>query len=141
MLDQVHVGVASISWYMLFQVLRPMITDGNGAAQPAAWKPDRSIPEEWGAEAHAYLERIAEVFRRWSLHVSTRVVIHEQPAVAIEAEIQARGIDLIALGIHGCRGLLRLSVGSVAGQLLCATSIPMLVLRPAIGGSDEPTGP
>jgi nucleotide-binding universal stress UspA family protein len=82
------------------------------------------------AEASSYLERIAEPLRGRSLRVQTRVVIHEQPAVAILDEAKSCQADLIALETHGRSGLPRLFLGSVADKVVRGTSIPVLVQRP-----------
>jgi nucleotide-binding universal stress UspA family protein len=82
------------------------------------------------ARARNYLERLAERLRARSLAVQTRVVLHEQPAVAILDDAQQNAVDLIALATHGRGGLRRLLLGSVADKVLRGAATPVLVCRP-----------
>src|SRR5262249_33745293 len=81
-------------------------------------------------EAEEYLDRVAKRLRERSLRVRTRVEAAEQPAVAILKKAKAPAIDLIALETHGCRGLPRLFVGSIADKIIRPTTLPVLVHRP-----------
>ena len=82
------------------------------------------------ARAKTYLERVAESLRARSLKVETRVLSHDQPAVAILEEAKARRADLLALATHGRSGLPRLLLGSVADKVVRGASIPVLLARP-----------
>src|SRR6185295_14876113 len=42
-----------------------------------------------------------------------------------------KGADLIAMTTHGRQGLTRWALGSVAGKVLRASNVPLLVVRPA----------
>jgi nucleotide-binding universal stress UspA family protein len=81
-------------------------------------------------QAERYLETLAERLRQKSLHVDTRVLVHEQPAVAILEEVKGRHINLVAIATHGRAGLPRLFLGSVADKILRGTAVPILVQRP-----------
>jgi nucleotide-binding universal stress UspA family protein len=82
------------------------------------------------AEAETYLEKVAGRLRVKGLRVHTRVVSHEQPAVAILEEALAHDHALIALETHGRHGLARLFLGSVADKVIRGASSPILVHRP-----------
>jgi nucleotide-binding universal stress UspA family protein len=63
--------------------------------------------------------------------VQVHVVRGDDAALAL-AQCAARlGVDVICIASHGRSGLSRALVGSVADQLLRATRLPVLVLRPA----------
>jgi nucleotide-binding universal stress UspA family protein len=81
-------------------------------------------------EAQDYLERLAERLRARSLTVQTRVVSHEQPALAILDDASTHGADLIALATRGRGGLKRLLLGSVADKVVRGATKPILVCRP-----------
>ena len=85
--------------------------------------------EQEQLEARGYLERIAEPLRTKSLKVQTRVLSHDQPAVAILDEVKARRADLVALATHGRSGLPRLFLGSVADKVVRGASVPVLAAR------------
>ena len=58
-------------------------------------------------------------------------VIHGSDAADTIAQVAARlGADVICIASHGRSGITRALVGSVADQLLRATRLPVLVLRP-----------
>jgi nucleotide-binding universal stress UspA family protein len=86
------------------------------------------VPGYWPerAEAHAYLERVAERLRARSLWVRTRVAAGAQPAVAILEEARQHA-GLIALATHARRGLPRLFLGSVAEEVVRGASVPVLL--------------
>jgi nucleotide-binding universal stress UspA family protein len=81
-------------------------------------------------EAESYLDGVARLFRDKNLRVQTRVVVHDQPAVAILEEKKAMGADLVALETHGRHGLSRLIWGSVADKVIRGGSLPVLVHCP-----------
>jgi nucleotide-binding universal stress UspA family protein len=82
------------------------------------------------AEAHDDLERVAAALRRRSLAVQTRVVAHEQPAVAILEAVSACRAGAIALSTRGRGGFKRLILGSTANRVLRDADVPVLVCPP-----------
>jgi nucleotide-binding universal stress UspA family protein len=54
---------------------------------------------------------------------------NEFPAEAIIALAKKRKCDLIAMGSHGRRGLVRVVLGSTAQKVLSQSKIPVLVYR------------
>src|SRR5207253_2406575 len=59
----------------LLQVLEPVLPEAFASGGYAAAGLDPALPEQVQARAQAYLERIAERLRPWSLLVRTRVVV------------------------------------------------------------------
>jgi nucleotide-binding universal stress UspA family protein len=86
--------------------------------------------KRWCRIAGKYLDHVAATLAERGLKVSTRVVLHAQPAEAIREEAGREGIDLIALATHGRSGLSRLILGSVADRVVRGGGRPVLVQRP-----------
>ena len=98
---------------------------------------DRQLLEELQAKAQTYLDSVANRLRaqvgtpsQAPLQIQTRVVVHQQPAVAILEEAGKDGIDLVAMETHGWGGLTRLFVGSIADKVLRGAPKPVLIHRP-----------
>ncbi len=93
---------------------------------------------ETTAAIEGQLQRLAATLSaRWKLAVA--VAVREgRPAEAIAAFARETGADLIALTTHGRGGLSRLWLGSVADELLRASEIPVLAIRPT---RDAAAGP
>jgi nucleotide-binding universal stress UspA family protein len=79
--------------------------------------------------ASEYLEKVAAGMRAKGLTVQTRVLVEEQPGVAI-LESAKSPIDLIAIETHGRGGLSRMLLGSVADKVIRGSPLPILVHRP-----------
>jgi nucleotide-binding universal stress UspA family protein len=121
--------------YTLVRVINPVlrlsyIPQGPTLDQMAKTLLDRvqTLQEEVRKQARDYLEGVARRLRQRGLAVATRVVVDDDPAVAIMQA--AADFDLIAIETHGRRGLKRLFLGSVANKVLRGTALPMLVHRP-----------
>jgi nucleotide-binding universal stress UspA family protein len=80
-------------------------------------------------EARQYLDGVAARLKERGVKTRSRVVIADQPAQAILEEAKAAGAGLIALETHGRTGLARLFMGSVADQVIRATTVPVLLHR------------
>jgi len=63
--------------------------------------------------------------------VLPHVVRGDEAAVTLARCAARHGVDVICISSHGRSGIARALVGSVADQLLRATRLPVLVLRPA----------
>jgi nucleotide-binding universal stress UspA family protein len=81
------------------------------------------------AEARRYLALVLDRVRRVGMSVTARAVTGA-PATTIATVAQEEGVDLIAMATHGCGGLRRLAVGSVADSTLQRTTVPLLLVRP-----------
>lgn len=70
----------------------------------------------------------------WSVAVDTYVaeslVRAAENAEAVEEFEGLNGCDVIALATHGRDGLQRLAIGSVTGQILANTKLPLLIVPP-----------
>src|SRR5262249_53380883 len=60
--------------------------------------------ENLALEARDYLERVASRLRAEGHSVSTAIAIGQPPGLAILAEAQDRGMDVIAMETHGRKG-------------------------------------
>ncbi len=112
----------------LLQVVLPT-TPADHFAGELAVPFDHTDVEQRTAESEAYLRRVAERMRGKRVDISTRVVTHGQPAVAILEEADRLDVDLIAMATHGRGGVVRLVLGSVADKVLRGASSPLLLLR------------
>jgi nucleotide-binding universal stress UspA family protein len=63
--------------------------------------------------------------------VTPHVVRGDDAAITLARCAARHGVDVICISSHGRSGIARALVGSVADQLLRATRLPVLVLRPA----------
>jgi nucleotide-binding universal stress UspA family protein len=88
--------------------------------------PDAEVDE---AELVGTLQRLAPMGA--TQEVRAHVVRGDEPAITLARTAARQGIDLICISSHGRSGIARALVGSVADQLLRATRLPVLVLRPA----------
>ncbi len=81
------------------------------------------------AELQAQLRALAPASARQKVHA--HVVRGSEPAVTLARTAARHGVDIVCISSHGRTGIARALVGSVADQLLRATRLPVLVLRPA----------
>jgi nucleotide-binding universal stress UspA family protein len=128
----------------LLRVIKPMVVGNYDPRDTALSGIDgrvvsklRTLHDQDRVNAHDYLEAVACRLRAQGLRVRTRIVVHDQPAVAILDEVKAKPGDLVALATHGRGGLQRLLLGSVADKVLRGAGVPVLVFRPQ---SEEEAG-
>jgi nucleotide-binding universal stress UspA family protein len=81
--------------------------------------------------ARDYLEGVVQRVSSQAPRVQTAVPDAERAANAILNEIDARGIDLVALVMHSGRRVARRVLGSVSDKVLRAANVPILLYRPA----------
>ena len=79
-------------------------------------------------EAERYLEKVAERLVAKGLRVTWSVRAGRAPEAIISAAKET-GADLIAMATHGWGPLGRLVFGSIADEVLRASSVPVLLLR------------
>jgi nucleotide-binding universal stress UspA family protein len=123
--------------YTLVRVINPMVmgtyspeTEFGGGLDQVMLDRLAELHAEDQKQAADYLDKVAERLRARSLSVLTRVLIHEQPAVAILEAVASQPIDLVAIATHGRSGLPRLVLGSVADKVLRGATVPVLMQRP-----------
>jgi nucleotide-binding universal stress UspA family protein len=80
-------------------------------------------------EAFGYLDKIAQKLRADGLKVQCKVVVDDQPGVAILDQAKTP-VDMIAIETHGRGGLSRLLLGSVADKVIRGSKLPILVHKP-----------
>lgn len=92
--------------------------------------------------AQTYLEDVARRLRQkdCDIHVSVDVRIGE-PDIGIITAAMERNADLIVMATHGRTGLSRITMGSVAGNVLRKGNTPLLLVRPVMPRSLEPSAP
>jgi nucleotide-binding universal stress UspA family protein len=122
--------------YLLVRVIQPLTPVSYpldalaGGAAAAVLAHLEALHQQVRQEAELYLEDVAGRLRSQGLRVQTRVVVGEQPGVAILQEAEVQHAGLIALGTHGRKGLERVFLGSVADKVVRGATIPILVQRP-----------
>lgn len=90
----------------------------------------REAEHQEQVRAEKYLEKLAERLRNLSCRVTTRVISHIRPAMAILDEASAGGVHVIALATHGRGGFKRMLLGSVADKVVRGATTPVFVYRP-----------
>jgi nucleotide-binding universal stress UspA family protein len=131
-------GKAMEADYTLLRVITP-VYPVSVPAEPAIFgnvasdMVDRveKIHADLKKEAGAYLEKVAGRLRGEGAKVFTRIMIEEQPGVAILDNAKPP-IDMIAIETHGRGGLSRLLLGSVADKVIRGSTLPVLVHRPTV---------
>ena len=124
-----EVGGSMDAEYTLLRVVNPFgaSEDLSSLFAPAM---GRLMAEEHAAEALTYLTEIAWWMRERGLRAETSVIVSERPAEIISSEATRLGAALVAMATHGRSGLPRLLMGSVAGQVMSATTVPVMMYRP-----------
>jgi len=84
-------------------------------------------------KAEDYLGRVAERVSAKGVEVSTHVRAAERTGPAIANIAEQLGADVIAIATHGYGGIKRAFLGSVAGEVLRRSPVPLLVRRPSSG--------
>ncbi len=99
-------------------------------------------PGELADERRHVLERLGTAITadvELALKTVKEVVVGH-PADEIVAYARRRGCDLVVVGTHGHNALRRLTLGSVAQQVLRESPCPVAVIRPHGGGGWEADG-
>ncbi len=114
-------------------LLRP--ADAAGSGGPGVFGQDAPADTRGAArareQAERYLENVAAEVRDAGVEVSTRVELTDAPAETI-LEVAGEGgagtvFDLIAMDTRARKGIARLLRGSVAGDVLQESPVPMLL--------------
>ncbi len=79
-------------------------------------------------EAKNYLDHLARSNDLINIHTETEVMVG-QPAVHILSVVDTRNIDLVVMCSHGCTGMTRWVLGSVAEKVAHHSSVPVLLQR------------
>lgn len=95
---------------------------------PEAAHADHEVLEVIERKAADYLAKLRDRLRCKLDAFDTRVVAAFQPARALVDTAEEVGADLIAVGTHGRRPLMRALIGSVADRVIRLSPIPVLVV-------------
>lgn len=134
-------GAANYTELLLLRIVTPLpalpdlYTGGATAFGGGATPFGGDDVEQQVREAERYLGVAAGRLRRPGVPVNTHVLVHAQPARAILDFAREWDADLVALTTHGHGTLARLVLGSVADKVLRGATGPVLIYRPATGGS------
>ena len=116
------------------------VIERSGSPNPlyAHYVPGRApTPEErarQAAELHARLEALVpEPERERGVRVETHVGEGPEPAEVICELAERIGVDAVAIGSHGRKGVSRVLLGSVAERLLREARCGVVVVRPSRG--------
>jgi nucleotide-binding universal stress UspA family protein len=88
-------------------------------------------PEASLEEAERYLDTVASGLRDQGMRVETHALLGS-PISAIVHLADVACADVVAMATHGRGGAARMVLGSVATGVLQRTTVPLLVLRPAV---------
>jgi nucleotide-binding universal stress UspA family protein len=105
------------------------VAEATGAAVCLLTVIDADAPEEDYATSMSELEGVAAELRTHCPRVET-AVRRGAPATEIVAATIEVGADLVAMSTHGRSGLERAFLGSVTQDVLAASPVPVLLLRP-----------
>jgi nucleotide-binding universal stress UspA family protein len=97
--------------------------------------PDTVAPSHEAEEMHLRkaeiaLEHVRDV-RKWSGSVDV-VVLQGEPATEIVHYAERSGATLIVMATHARSGPLRALLGSIAGEVIDGSHVPVLVIRPGL---------
>jgi nucleotide-binding universal stress UspA family protein len=84
----------------------------------------------------SYLAGVSQRLLHYGVPVAT-TVYRDSPADAILACATEERADLIVMTTHGCGGLGRWALGSVADRVLSAAAMPVLLVRSTVAGHTE----
>jgi nucleotide-binding universal stress UspA family protein len=114
--------------YTLLRVVDPVGALGDLPAIVAP-RMGRAMVAQHVAEAEDYLAGIARELKDRGLDVRAKVIESERAAETILSSA-CHGASFVAMATHGRSGLSRLLLGSVAGKVLQAAGVPVLLCRP-----------
>lgn len=127
----VAIGALTGAGCRLLRVVPPVLSSsGGGLGELGDGSP--TVADQLRAEASGYLTGLTALAPGLNAAV-THVAVDWPPAVAILADADANGIDLIALETRGRSGLAKLFLGSVADKVVRGATIPVLLQRPVAG--------
>jgi len=109
----------------------PFVLSGGGFGSALQPPSQRMVPAAFGKkeeQADRYLSRIAEKLESEGVKTHTKVLFWP-PAEAITSYAGQNDADIIVMSSHGRSGPSRWAHGSVAGKVLRASCVPVLMVR------------
>jgi nucleotide-binding universal stress UspA family protein len=95
-------------------------------------EPYHGGPRQWhGLDAEEYVQAKAAAVHGQARTTRALELGDRDPAAAIARVACDEQVDLLVMASHGRSGVARLMLGSVAEQVLRATPVPVLLVRPA----------
>jgi nucleotide-binding universal stress UspA family protein len=108
------------------------VTEPWTAAVSGEWAvafPVEEYEKAAAANADKILSSVSETAGKIGVSCETVHVKDQFAAEGIVDEAKERGCDLIVMGSHGRRGVVKFILGSQASRVLTHTTIPMLIVR------------
>jgi nucleotide-binding universal stress UspA family protein len=99
------------------------------------------LDDEMRGREQAYLDGRVEALSGKGSPAATGALLDGPAGAAVVAEGSRIGADLIVMAAHGRGALGRLWLGSVTDYVIRHAEVPVLVVRPAEGGSPAPEPP
>ncbi len=109
-------------------VVDPYPYIGLGQTNPLGFQAYMAHAQEHAAQAHAEIEAMCREGGR-QLNLQVRMAEDVTPSAGIVQTARELRADLIVIGSHGRSGIARLMLGSVAGQVVAQSPVPVLVVR------------
>jgi nucleotide-binding universal stress UspA family protein len=108
----------------------PSINEGSFSSISVTpnWESAQSIQESWekqGQQAVNYIKNLGEVE---GINVES-VLLEGDPANELIKYAEKEKIDIVVMGTHGNTGFDRLLMGSVAGNVVRHSKVPVMVVR------------
>lgn len=111
---------------LLVHVLEPYPYTGIGAASMAGLQEYLAKGHQ---EAAAAFDRVRELAEGSGVVIESAVLEGGSPAEQIVEAARSSGADQIVMASHGRTGVVRLVLGSVAGQVLELSKVPVLIVK------------
>lgn len=96
--------------------------------------PDYAAEQELREAAQAYLDGVVARLRERGVSATAAVISRQRVAEGIADFAREEGMHVVAIATHAREGMPRLVLGSVADKVLRASTVPVLVMRPAESG-------
>ena len=101
---------------------------GIGETNPMGFQAYMAAAQQHAAQAHAKVEALCNRAQP-PVNLEVRLVEDVTAMRGIVDMAQETHADLIVVGSHGRTGISRLMLGSVAGQVVAQSTVPVLVVR------------
>jgi len=108
------------------------VTEPWTAAVSGEWAvafPVEEYEKAAAANAHKILKQVSDAAARVGVACETVHIKDQFAAEGIVEEAKTRNCDLIVMGSHGRRGLVKFILGSQATRVLTHSTVPMLICR------------
>lgn len=118
-------GARVTAYHCVDPVPRAMYGDGYAPSKQII----AEIERRTRAAAQKHVTAVATQARKAGVEFDTLIEAPRTAYEGIAAVAEKRKCDLIFMGTHGYRGLMRLALGSVAEKVMRLSKVPVLVYR------------